>query len=482
MDSAKFPPESSPELPMINMWQENLVNQIDNGDTYEEMYPTIVEMATHLDVQSFENQMKLNKVLDAFTDDESSIQMKLLLHTIPRPVLRSIVMRMAAHDFWERDSENRQLLYDKEGPGAYLLTVSVLGRDGCTWSNAENQILIGHLQAYQTAIDAVEAKDIDPSVGDDEWTADEVEAYRIATEIDNALVRRDQDEASQHDEASQPSDSFGTEDSASTAPSHVGETREMPRFASSSASNKSRFVSKLITMLQMRHGPLDSVDVICKQSLSMVGNEDDMEKRWQNHHMIGTASLTNSNKLWALTASCLKYMHLEPNEIILPILKAWNVKQINLAEILLTVLAGSFVTVGGLNIEEPGTKSERKPPHEEDFDGCRLHVWKAKPWFHENLAHSYPITVRSVEAARELEDLPTAEQLLQMCENINKSRQDFLGADWIASQTRSGITAEIAKVEQAEQEAIAALGDPEDDLMSAFEDPEEMTMSHRSRS
>ncbi|KAI4868250.1 hypothetical protein F4820DRAFT_456552 [Hypoxylon rubiginosum] len=351
MDSS-IAPCLSAVTPFMSDLQIQLVNQIDQGVSYREIYWTVLRMARDLrdlgeDVVQFDPDI----ILDAFSDYTSQREMMLLLHSIPRPVLRSIVMRMVAHDFWERDSESRKLLYDAEGPGAYIASVSVVGRDGCGWSIAENSQIVTYLEQYAHAIDLKE-KDED-HYGGSPYSDDDVAAFRVSEEIDKV-------------------DDTTTEDSQS-------QNFSMPRFASSSRKNKSRHVWQLIALLKKRDDPNAPQKEPCKQCFCMVGNSDD-----------------------GLLVSCLKYAGFEVQDTIVPICKAWRIDHINLSEILLTVLAGSLVSVGGLNVKQPGTKSEKNPPSDRAFEGCRLHVWRGNPWFEENLVHSYPQMKEYIDAESEL--------------------------------------------------------------------------------
>lgn len=276
--------------------QIQLVNQIDQGVSYREIYWTVLRMARDLrdlgeDVVQFDPDI----ILDAFSDYTSQREMMLLLHSIPRPVLRSIVMRMVAHDFWERDSESRKLLYDAEGPGAYIASVSVVGRDGCGWSIAENSQIVTYLEQYAHAIDLKE-KDED-HYGGSPYSDDDVAAFRVSEEIDKVYRNRlalesNEEEPDTESDFSQRSnsqvDDTTTEDSQS-------QNFSMPRFASSSRKNKSRHVWQLIALLKKRDDPNAPQKEPCKQCFCMVGNSDDVEKRKQHHRLIG--SLTNTAHL-----------------------------------------------------------------------------------------------------------------------------------------------------------------------------------------
>ncbi|KAI1775551.1 hypothetical protein F4818DRAFT_416845 [Hypoxylon cercidicola] len=414
--------------------------------------------------------------------------MILLLHSIPRPVLRSIVMRMVAHDFWERDSENRKLLYDAEGPGAYIATVSVVGRNGCGWSIMENRQIVECLEMYARAIELKERDD--DHYGGSQYCDDDVAAFLVSMEVDKVYRTRptlegdeeDEEEDGESDGKSDEEDDVeaDTTSSADDTTTEDSESQDypMPRFASSSRRNKSRHIRQLIEILKKRNDPYAPQNEPCKQSFCMVGNSDDVEKRKQNHRLIG--NLTNSAHLWGLLVSCLKYMDLEAQDTIVPICKAWQLDHINLSEILLTVLTGSLVSVGGLNVKRPGTKSEKHPPSHRAFEGCRLHVWRFNPWFEENLVHSYPQISNLVDAEAELERSSQAD-LERLLDDVHDARQE---RDLAWEQFENLVQSVQPQIEDALREAEKSLQCAEiedDELMGflAFEDPVDEDASAR---
>ncbi|KAI8963171.1 hypothetical protein F5Y11DRAFT_167601 [Daldinia sp. FL1419] len=409
MDATRFPPVSSVATPCMSALQAKLVGQIDQGCRYDELYATIVEMGEELGNQDVVDARGIIKVL---REDEGN-QMSLLLHSIPRPVLRSIVMRMVAHEFWERDSENRNLWYDSEGPGAYVATLSIIGRNGCSWSINENNQIISLLQTYGEAIDVFSRYGSDDSdYSFDDMSAQERQCLQTAYDIDMAYRKRGwlsngtPGVPGAPGAFGMPSDSGGggstSQDSnVESSAVDVPDWWAQPRFSGSGKANKSQSVNHMISMLRKRNIAGVDRNEPCRQSVCMVGNSDDIMCRTQNHRLI--SSLSNSAKTWGLLVSCLKYAGIEAEDTILPACKAWKVKHINMAEILLTVLSGSLISVGGLNVKSPGTKSEKSPPSYRVFEASRTHEWKAKPWYEENMFHTIPHLRRLSDARQELE-------------------------------------------------------------------------------
>ncbi|KAI1076703.1 hypothetical protein F5B20DRAFT_593947 [Whalleya microplaca] len=417
MDSG-IKPRRTHLTPFMSDLQIKLVGQIDDGATYTDIFLTVEKMTEELRQQT---TVRVQDTLNAVQGDLDHKEMTALLHSILRPVLRSIVMRMVKVDFWDRDSDNRKLLYEYEGPGAYICGLSVIGRHGRTWSRNENIKLRELLRSYAVAIDACERRDKEHAYENSQFTPEELAALDVTASIDRQYGKDKDDD---------------WDDT---------QTHTMPRFASSSQANKSKHVRCFKATLKERNVTDEYPDEPSLQSMYMVGNSDDVERPNKTTH------------IWGLLASCLKYMGLEAEETIIPVCKAWKVEHISFAEILVTVLAGSLVSVGGLNVAQPGTKSEKNPLSERILNKCRSHVWRTKPWLEENLQHTYdakPDARRLAAAQCQLDKVP----LEKLQEMANEELRDKVAA---AERKLSNlITRRLARIEEGEA-LVKALEDRE---------------------
>ncbi|KAI3319418.1 hypothetical protein HD806DRAFT_508959 [Xylariaceae sp. AK1471] len=188
----------------------------------------------------------------------------------------------------------------------------------------------------------------------------------------------------------------------------------MPRFASTKSQNRTDNINAMITTLQKRNHPDWDDDDDCFQSPLMVGNSNDTERREQSHCTI--SSLSHSAKTWGLLLSSLKHLGLEAEETFVPVCKAWEVEHINLAEILLTIIAGSLVSIDGLNVHPPGTKSVKNPPDARILEQNNYHVMGVNPWIVENMEYSInsrPEVAELNKQTARLEALPSHEELME---------------------------------------------------------------------
>ena len=367
-------PIVSAQLPLSTNLQRRFVRQIDSGETYQALFDTVKHMAWDLTNQ---HAVLPSSILSAFNSSYQSNEMLLLMHSIPRPVLRSLAMRMMGFDFWKRDDDERKTwLYAIEGPGTYVVSMAIYNREGRMWTGSEFLDLIGHLETYASAVDAIEIRG--DSYGNSQLSADDFKALYVARDIDGQYLTSGQNE---------------TQDNGSEA--SVIEEFSLPRFASSDRKNQSRNIKLLLET--MRGLTITEPDISWLQSFTIVGNAEDVMRRVQDHRFL--SSLSKTPKLWGLVGSCLKYMDLESQAVIVPICKAWKTEHINLGEILITVIAGSLVSRGGLNVYRPGTRSEKTAPSQRELDECRRLVL-SKPWYMDNIRAS-TYTTRHMKGVQE---------------------------------------------------------------------------------
>ncbi|KAI1086797.1 hypothetical protein F5B19DRAFT_111529 [Rostrohypoxylon terebratum] len=379
MESAALPRVvASASYPLMTPLQTKLVAQIDEGLSYKEMMPTIREMAEAIGGGGV---IPVAKIASSFRDEGQ--RMSSLLHSIPRPLLRSIVTRTVSRDWGT--AVKPEMLYSRDGPGAYLGTLSVAGRGGLTWSADECENLVSMIRRYADAVDVMwEARD---AYGGSQLTQDQRDAIDFAARIDSA---RDPPAESDVDSGG------GTDTEMET---QIWQAPRELRFSSSGA-NKSQMARLLADMLDRRQAGVvgDDRKVFPPQSVCMVGNAGDIERRLHDHKLKN--SLRGSANAWGLMVHCLSFMGLEPREVLIPVLKAWEPEHINLAEVLLTVLAGSMVTDGGLNVKQPGTRGFTSMGDAES-NRSRSEVKAQHPWYRDNYGLSYPEIDRALVALRE---------------------------------------------------------------------------------
>lgn len=414
-------PIRSAQIPMMSDLQARFIKQLDDDATYMDLFVIIEKMA-----QDLLNQDKVpcREMIRAVEGDLEEKEMRLLLHSIPRPVLRSLVMRTLAYDFWEKDTERRRnMLYDFEGPGVYVMSLSIEGRHGEGWSIEENNQLLTALMHYGKAIEACEKRYVTDDWGNSQFDDETIKSLNVAMKIDKQYAESDVWD---------------------------GETYPMPRFASTSNTDKSKHVRELFHLLETSRNVAGwDRNANSLQSVCMVGNSDDVEKQKQSHSLIG--SLTNTPHTWGLLVSCLRYIGLEPEETCIPICKSWKPEHTNQAEILITILSGSLISVGGLNVHQLGLKPGSNPPPDKVFEQCRKHVWLNRGWFKDNLEHTLMKAPGYSETQKTIADIfqLTMEDIKKMAMEEEESRNLVVSSKLALEREIENTEEECDKAEEA---------------------------------
>ncbi|KAI1136310.1 hypothetical protein F5Y05DRAFT_420360 [Hypoxylon sp. FL0543] len=302
-------PEQSAELPVMPDPVKTLVKMLDRGDSHDKMYRELI------------NSTMAHGIVDkrCFEGDD----LRVLFHTMSRPLLRSVLLKTLGPD-----------LYDRR-----FLCVR------------EMKQLIELLQTYAQAVDAYQAHLEANEYGNSQYTAEEEEAIRAAMAIDDA------------------------ESGTANYDSQESDLRVfVPIFASGSAAKKlkegqdarmSQTIYEFIRVLQKRCLPNVDEEVFQMQSPLMVGNAGDINREASDH----LPSLRQTPKIWGLLLSCLSVMKLEYEVQFATLFRAWeDDEQINHAEILGTILAGSLLFVDGCNAKQPGTRAVQGPVENRGFD------------------------------------------------------------------------------------------------------------------
>ncbi|KAK7993146.1 hsp70-like protein [Apiospora arundinis] len=284
---ASIKPEASAQLPQLTNRHRLLLQAIDRGDSYEEMWPVVCEMATEL--QSTEKpRLRLANLQTAFAQDESSgWPLKTLFHTIPRRLLRSVVLNTVALDLHDEHSPNWQDAYRPKSAGTYAVGLAVRDRGGKFLTLRETRALLDLLDQYEQAVRYMKAYRDDDVYGESQIPAGVMELIKTARAIDERFL-----EARHHWEE--------------------GDPLQMPRYASSAA-DPTMHIQALRAMLESRMLLPFDVDPDEPQIASplYVGCGKAMEGRSLAHNP-ESSSGGHSSKILQLTQACMAYAGLLP--------------------------------------------------------------------------------------------------------------------------------------------------------------------------
>ncbi|KAI1841472.1 hypothetical protein JX266_012312 [Neoarthrinium moseri] len=192
MDS-NIKPVQSAEMPVISSHVAKLVKAIDDGKTCDEIFDTLARMA---DTTRENDQYIPSKSLrTAFESDGSNGNpLRILLHTIPRKLLRSLALGLLAYDFYDKSSENHENHYSTGGPGTYAIGLTCEGHGGAFLSRREIVELRTCLKEYYCGFKVWQRHG--DAYGTSQLTRDEARSYRISMLVDDFFRTEPWDEAS----------------------------------------------------------------------------------------------------------------------------------------------------------------------------------------------------------------------------------------------------------------------------------------------
>lgn len=348
-----------------------LVLMIDEGKSMDEIYDALCrsDMAT--------NVADPNRWI-------GGKRLRVLFHTLSREILRSLLMKTLGPDLWNEgpQNENWKRVLPPGGAGCYACFIYVHGRRGKFLSSNEINEVITLLLVYIQAVDIYQRhQECDNYVASQELDGKDRTAYDKAMAIDDALRKENRWDLAN--------------------PQH---NQFVPRFMSSTTTPGVKFshnISALIDMLKRRCRYTTDANTHHRQSPLLVGNSDNVARRVQNHMIEG--GFSNSPKVWGLLLSCMKVLKFECRTGYATLFRTWKDEaQVNQAEVLGTLLAGSMISQDGLNVKEPGTRFDRGSWTPNAFGDSRDKVFIDTPWFEENLQQSLAYRTDAKKKADEL--------------------------------------------------------------------------------
>ncbi|KAF3063587.1 hypothetical protein GL218_01145 [Daldinia childiae] len=335
-----------------------------------------------------------NKTISAFEEDR---QIRVLFHTFNRKTLRSLLLGTLPHDLYDKDSPNWENVYDQSGPGTYVVGVSIEGRHGAFLSRNEIEKLVGRLQDYRDGWEAWQEIEREDSFSQDDLSRAQKSAIQKALTIDNVMLS-DDDKWQLTDEFTQP------------------------RCAGGNISN----LDELIAMLGRRVDARFDGEVHQISCPAYVGYDHRVPSKMQQHNPDYSSMAQSSNTL-KLLISCIRYMGLNPIVHTVPMVMVWEESDVPLAEILVTVLAQSLVTINGLNVAQPGTSPSSGDDNRDVYFENKRHVWLERPWLMANVEETLAVRsnrdlyVNTVKKIRE--DFMSAEELRENVREIKEGRK-----------------------------------------------------------
>ncbi|THV54776.1 hypothetical protein BGAL_0020g00300 [Botrytis galanthina] len=319
-----------------------------------------------------------DKIVEDFEGAQECIK---LLHTVHSDVIEAIITNTIAYR-WATDPEFRKLTYPRDNlSGIYLVCFSTEGREGEYLTSLENERLEDNMESYLRSEKTVVPDDA-PDNSEDVKIAEKaakIERYSIGRETHQNKLRRD---------------------------TRAG-IRQLTFFRQELSVRKLKEYRICPTL-----DPTGNIRQI--QTPCQVGCATNLLTR-SSAHDPQTKMKTSSTYL-TLTVSTLEAMGLKQNVFQIPILKVWRPNQLGLAEIFITMLAGSLVWDGGLNRIKAGAKDldqSTNPdvvPDKRNLLEAKRQIFLDHKWAMENFRASNEALLRQANVLKAIQEKTETEE------------------------------------------------------------------------
>ncbi|OTB09771.1 hypothetical protein K445DRAFT_28281 [Daldinia sp. EC12] len=300
------PPGPDARVPLLSGRRLEMFKALVEHDNYYElslMFPTLAD-----DLQRSETDLGVSShaSMQIRRDRTNRRAMCILLHTIPRELLRSLILGTVAFD--QLKPTGKPVHYAADGPGAYVAAMAIEGRNGKWLSRDEIRELIHKL------------------LNDPEHA--ELDAF--TRDIDTQYGGRDSEKPN-----------------------------GMRFISDNDAATK---VELFVKSLEKRCDPsLPGTDQVYQISSPLyVGCSKNMKDRAVEYQP--NTGLKMADKLWGLVCCTLAYMGKHPTIVVVPVIRTWRRPDLPLAEILTTMLGSALATQDGFNAQIPGATIDRSMP------------------------------------------------------------------------------------------------------------------------
>ncbi|RYP56434.1 hypothetical protein DL770_010829 [Monosporascus sp. CRB-9-2] len=404
------------EMPLQGERTLTLFHALEDNDSYYELSLELSKLAKELAKYKKE---RVDKPRDLIENDRwHGRSMLIMLHTIPKTLLRSIILNTVAYDFLNRITAP-PLCYSADGPGTYVAAMSIRSRNGEFLCVVEIEDLIEGLRKYCKAYVRQKAHQGSPSTPEDK-ALDE-----SAREVDAA---------------------FGSRSSGA---------KDRLRFIRSDDAHQRVFVAH-----RELRGPLPASGTagavpsrVSEAEPSDGGCSNQMDDRMPHHDPKGPSGLGPTTYTWALTLCLIKSrLGLDPVVTVRPVVRTWENNLLATSEVLVTALAGSYVFQEGFNVIGAGGQAGDRPDNV--LTDCKRYIFADRPFFGQNVNATQAELQRREKYVEDVDYI--AEQTAKDPEDsLAQVKAELLSAEATKVRLEMARTEAEAKVEQLRERRIA---------------------------
>ncbi|KAI1855710.1 hypothetical protein JX265_012155 [Neoarthrinium moseri] len=311
-------------IPLMSGLRLEMYEALEDNVSYYELSLLLTKHADALIAQNGVISQARSAAEKILQDRERKRALSILLHTIPRTLLKSIIVGTVAHDFLNNQNDPpRPVHYSGEGGGTYVAAMCIAGRNGSFLNAIEIQELVDALRKYCVGYRFQKVHGASPITPQhkayDQW----------ARGVDSAF-------------GSRPSKAA---DALWIANDDALKRVELLILSFTQRLHPSRHHGKSKTLYH-RQGPL------------MVGCSKLLKVRMKQHDPFDPSHLSLTTYTWALTLCLIKAeLHLTPQVVVKPVTHIWDNQHLGASEVLVTALASSYCFQDGFNVIGAGGQS-----------------------------------------------------------------------------------------------------------------------------
>ena len=303
-----------------------------------------------------------------------------IFHAIPREILKSIVLRTVGYDAYQGMRG-----YGKNGPGIYLLSISIEGRDGrfLTWTEMETLVknMAKYLEGARIILGVV------PKGTYGHWQQKDLEAFTRGIDATYVTGRK---------------------------------LNDSPLFSKKDPKDKSKLSAAaelFLESLERQLGVMKALDpagtVQTMQAPLYVGCGTVVKDRVKTYEPKPSSTIGGANVFYTLLLSLLKYQNLVPKHHVVVAARVWKKDQLKIAERLIAGFALSYPDWGGINNTEAGSSGGSDSI---SYEGCEKYVFLKETHMGENIRQSMEDMNHRIEAGKLIEQADTDVQAIEELE------------------------------------------------------------------
>ncbi|RYP75543.1 hypothetical protein DL770_007396 [Monosporascus sp. CRB-9-2] len=376
--------EPTDAIPVVTPQMKMLLRRVDRGCLFDLGMAMRQVALANRDMSCIKHVAK---------DEETWLEATILLHGAPKKLHRAVILHTVAMQSRLPPGDPRRIasdIYHGDGPGTYVATITVSRRNGMWLTGKELQRLVDLVERYLDAARSSERLD-DGVAPTTQRTKDLV---RFARDIDGIYGRA-----------------------------------QYPRTAMIRRPRTRAKIESLVAGLK-NLGRAAKDDVPIASPPCYVGcSRQATRAHAENHKPDAGWHSKRGNQAWWLVMSCMKFMGLDPDVVVVPYLRTWAPGQLPASETMGTIIADSFIERSGYNIWTPGSALDLP---DRDWGRDREAALEWRPWLIDQMEESAAMMAERLKLVEYLDSLnvlhiyePLSQRITQLQDDIDRGAAEL---------------------------------------------------------